>query len=112
MDLAVRFTPGGKSYPGQVAVERGPLVLALDKGANFDISDLGRAALKAVPERLTEEKPGLYALPGVVAEKGQARPVTLHLVPFADAHEYRIWLPSAARETAARRQGAAHGRLP
>jgi len=113
VDLAVRFTPGGRSYPGQVAVERGPLVLALDKGANLELPDLGHAALKAVPERLTEEKPGLYALPGIVSENGHARPVTLHLVPFAEAREYRIWLPpAAARETAARRWGAGHSQLP
>jgi hypothetical protein len=96
VDLAVRFTPGGKSYPNYVAVERGPLVLALDKGASPNIPDLNQAALKTLPEQLTAEKPGLYDLPGVVTENGHARDVTLHLVPFAAAHEYRIWLPQPA----------------
>jgi DUF1680 family protein len=66
VDLTVRFTPGGKSYPNYVAVERGPLVLALDKGASPNIADLNQAALKTLPEQLTAQKPGLYALPGVV----------------------------------------------
>ncbi len=100
VDLAVRFTPGGRSYPGYVAVERGPLVLALDKGASFDLASLNHAALKTLPEQLTAEKPGLYALPGVVTESGHARDVTLHLVPFAEAREYRIWLPQPAAATA------------
>ena len=96
VDLAVRFTPGGKSYPGYVAVERGPLVLALDKGASVDLADLSRATLKTLPELLTAEQPGLYDLPGRVTENGHARDVTLHLVPFAAAREYRIWLPQPA----------------
>jgi hypothetical protein len=96
VDLAVRFTPGGKSYPNYVAVERGPLVLALDKGASPNIPDLNQAALKTLPEQLTAEKSGLYDLPGVVTENGHARDVTLHLVPFAAAREYRIWLPQPA----------------
>ena len=45
---------------------------------------------------LTAEKPGLYALPGVFTENDDARDVTLHLVPFAAAREYRIWLPVPA----------------
>jgi hypothetical protein len=96
VDLTVRFTPGGKSYPNYVAVERGPLVLALDKGASPNIADLNQAALKTLPEQLTAQKPGLYALPGVVMDNGHARDVTLHLVPFAAAREYRIWLPQPA----------------
>ncbi|MGD0581253.1 MAG: beta-L-arabinofuranosidase domain-containing protein, partial [Bryobacteraceae bacterium] len=102
VELAVRFTPGGKSYPNHVAVERGPLVLALDKGASFDLADISRAALKTVPAPLTQGKPGLYTLPGVVNDSGQTRAVTLHLVPFADAKEYRIWLPLAAAAASGR----------
>jgi len=52
--------------------------------------------LKTLPEQLTAEKSGLYDLPGVVTENGHARDVTLHLVPFAAAREYRIWLPQPA----------------
>ena len=101
VDLAVRFTPGGKSYPGHFAVERGPLVLALDKGANFDLADINRAWLKTIPEPLAAGKRGLYDLPGVVTENGHARDTTLHLVPFANASEYRIWLPQSAADVPA-----------
>ena len=71
-------------------------MLALDKGASPNIPDLNQAALKTLPEQLTAEKSGLYDLPGVVTENGHARDVTLHLVPFAAAREYRIWLPQPA----------------
>jgi len=96
VDLAVRFTPGGKSYPSRYAVERGPLVLALDKGASYDVPDIAAASLKSVPETLKEERAGLYTLPGVLTESGVQRDIQLHLVPFADAREYLIWLPAAA----------------
>jgi DUF1680 family protein len=93
MDLNARFVPGGKSYPGAVGVERGPLVLALEKSANAGLGDLDKLAAKAasaVPA-LKAEKSGEYTLPGV--ESG--RDVTLRLVPFAEAREYRVWIPKA-----------------
>jgi DUF1680 family protein len=121
VDLRTRFVAGGKSYPNSFAVESGPLVLALDKGANFDLGDIGKLALKPAPpqvgtqheqqgmitgwdikaaarrttptERLIMERPGLYALPGVSLNGEQSKDVTLHLVPFADAGEYRVWIP-------------------
>ena len=33
-------------------------------------------------------------------DNGQTRAVTLHLVPFAGAQEYRIWLPVAGASSA------------
>ncbi len=123
LDLPTHFVAGGKSYPNSFAVQRGPLVLALDQGANFDLGDIGKLALKPAPlqptvqqkqpnvlsgwemkmasrgtgptERLIEERPGLYALSGVLLDGEQSKDVTLHLVPFADAKEYRVWIPRA-----------------
>jgi len=124
LDLPTRFVAGGKSYPNSFAVESGPLVLALDKGANFDLGDISKLALKPAPaqvrtqheqqglitgwdikaaargtgpsERLTEERPGVYALSGVLVDGAQTKDVTLHLVPFAAASDYRIWIPREA----------------
>jgi uncharacterized protein len=121
LDLPARFIDGGKSYPNSVAIERGPLVLALDKGANFALADIGKVALKPAPSQIKErsgnsstapakqsaaaaraslapvtaEKPGLYSLPGVVLDGTQSRDLMLHFVPFAEAREYLVWLPRA-----------------
>ena len=46
-------------------------------------------------ERLSVERPGLYALPGLLLDGAQSKDVTLHFVPFADAKEYRVWIPRA-----------------
>jgi DUF1680 family protein len=122
LDLPARFVGGGKSYPNSVAIERGPLVLALDTGVNFELADIGKVAVKLAPSQvakerngnssavsakqssaaaranvapLTVERPGLYSMPGVVLEGTQSRDLMLHFVPFAEAKEYRIWLPRA-----------------
>lgn len=95
MDLAVHFANGGKSYPGHLAVERGPLVLALEKGANLQLPDIQSAALKGRNESLSEDRAGVYSLAGVVPVGGQTKDATLHLVPFAEANEYRVWIPLA-----------------
>jgi uncharacterized protein len=95
MDLAVRFADGGRSYPGHLAVERGPLVLALEKGANLQLRDIQRAALKQRGEPLSEDRVGVYSLAGVVPNGDQTRDTTLRLVPFAEANDYRIWIPLA-----------------
>ena len=92
MDLAVRYANGGRTYPGHLAVERGPLVLALEKGVNLQLPDIQNAALKGIGEPLREDRVGVYSLAGVVHNGGQLRDATLRLVPFADANEYRIWI--------------------
>jgi DUF1680 family protein len=95
VDLAVRFADGGRSYPDHIAVERGPLVLALEKGANLQLPDIQSAALKHSGEPLSEERVGVYSLTGVVPIGDEVRDATLRLVPFAQANEYRIWIPLA-----------------
>ncbi len=95
MDLAVRYASGGRTYPGHLAVERGPLVLALEKGANLQLPGIQNAALKQTGEPLREERVGVYSLAGVVRNGDETRDATLRLVPFAEANEYRIWIPLA-----------------
>ena len=56
LDLRARFVDGGKSYPNSFAVERGPLVLALDKGANFDLGDISKLVLKPAPSQVKTQK--------------------------------------------------------
>jgi len=95
MDLAVRFANGGRSYPGHIAVERGPLLLALEQSANRQLPGIQSAALKQGGEPLSEERVGVYSLAGVVRIGDETRDATLRLVPFAEANEYRIWIPLA-----------------
>lgn len=98
LDLPVRFIKGGNSYPGQLAVERGPLVLALEKGANPQLHNIQHAALKQAGEVLREDRVGVYSLAGVIHNGDKTAEATLRLVPFAEANEYRIWIPLAQPE--------------
>lgn len=49
MEMTVRRAPGGTSYPGRVAVERGPQVLAVDLALDPEIPDRNLVALPAGP---------------------------------------------------------------
>jgi DUF1680 family protein len=97
MDLTTRIVPGGPSYPYNVAVARGPQLLALESALNPDLVDTQAAGPNAMQARLTEARDRLpldwtgkqaYRMEGVVAGK----PKDLVLVPFADARTYRLWL--------------------
>lgn len=110
MEMAVGRLDGGRSYPDQVAFRRGPQVLALEAGLNPGVRHLHRAAVEANADlRLagmsgrTGEVRGkqTYAIMGTALSwtgRGALTARTkLVLVPFADAHEYRVWLPMANR---------------
>jgi DUF1680 family protein len=97
IDLTARLVPGGASYPYNVAVARGPQLLALDGRVNPKVVDLQSAGPVSAEVKLTEAAGELpvgwagrqaYGLEGVVAGK----PRSLVLVPFADAVSYRVWL--------------------
>lgn len=97
MDLTTRIVPGGPSYPYNVAIERGPQVLALEGTINRNLLDLQAAGPRAATVQLTDAKEQLpgnwigkqaYRMEGVVA----GHPRELLLVPFADARTYRVWL--------------------
>ena len=88
-DVHPQLLDGGKSYPGFVALKRGPQVLALDQALNPQINDLATVRLNtatvvALPK--TQLPSGwvgsqLYSVQGLA----DGKPVTLRLVPFAEA---------------------------
>jgi uncharacterized protein len=90
MDMTVQVLTGGKSYPGYVAMQRGPQVLALEAGANPGLK-LDEAAAPA--------RPGLVKTrdwdDGPAWSIKAASGAPLVLVPFADAREMRVWLRAA-----------------
>jgi hypothetical protein len=112
MELSVSVVPGGASYPNHVAWQRGPQVLALEAAVNPQIRSLHRAAptwLDAV--QLTDASPRLpkawagtqaYAIPGLASQlagpgRQEIRRMDLILIPFAEARDYRVWLPRPER---------------
>jgi len=97
MDLTVRLIPGGPSYPYNVAVARGPQILALESALNRGLLDLQAAGPRSVQVTLIDASGQLprnwagrqaYRMEGVAAGK----PRDLVLAPFADARTYRVWL--------------------
>jgi hypothetical protein len=104
MDLPVKLLPGYPGYSEYVAIQRGPQILALEKAVNAGVPYLSRAGLRevAAAAELKSVKPTagwagaqVYAVEGVatqLAGSEKPAPVTLKLVPFADALTYRIWV--------------------
>jgi DUF1680 family protein len=78
IDMTVQVIPGGKSYPDEVAIQRGPQVLAAEDSLNPQGAIWRAAPLK--------ESPG-------------GKPVytagALTLIPFSDAMSMKVWLPLA-----------------
>ncbi|MDQ2775281.1 MAG: glycoside hydrolase family 127 protein [Acidobacteriota bacterium] len=96
MPVLKRTSP---EWPGQIAIQRGPQILALARNVNPQLQDLGNAAWASeLPESLTAGGPDTkmpfgaveqgYAIPG----EYQGKPQQLVLLPFADATAYRVWL--------------------
>lgn len=83
MDMTVHTLDGGSSYPGYLAVQRGPQVLAADRAWNLDL-DAVTVSLNGL--RLSDAKPGF---------KVDGTSVTL--IPFADAKDYLVWLKTTTR---------------
>ena len=86
MDLAVRPLAGGKSYPGSVAIQRGPQVLALEESLN-------KAEWKPVRQIRLVDASGQLP-PTWLGKQAYALGGSL-LVPFMDAKTYHVWLPAA-----------------
>lgn len=109
MDMTVRVIDGAPAYPGTVAIERGPQILALSRALNGRIkeleaatvlaSDASRPRLGPVAANLPLSWPGEQAY--TVAGEYEGRPENLILVPFADAKTYRVWLKRLAASTGA-----------
>lgn len=104
MDMTVRVHPGAPTYPGYVALQRGPQVLALEV-VTHDDSPLFLAGLTSPELRVPVDHKfprgwagsQVYECDGFTGNAALGRkPRKLTLVPFADAgqlgHEVRVWL--------------------
>lgn len=110
--MPVQVLAGGKSYPGQVALQRGPQVLAVDSSLNTEVlkNDQWKPGQKISVESLAANRSGIL-LPQnwigkqaytvtVLDEKNNTLKQSLVLVPFADASQteagMKVWLPFVA----------------
>lgn len=107
--MPVQILAGGKSYPGMIAFQRGPQVMAVDSSLNSEV--LKNISLNR-DEKIMIEKPELKhnagLLPGqwigkqaytvnVENKRTNIKNQQLVLVPFADASQtgaaMKVWLP-------------------
>jgi hypothetical protein len=106
MDLTVRALPGGPTYPNYIALQRGPQILALERGLNAHVPYLERAAVipisggfavaRSQPPAEWSSRP-VYESDGVFLRSSptgtpMAETGPLRFVPFADAVDYRVWI--------------------
>jgi hypothetical protein len=99
--MSMSLVDGAPTYPGQTAVQRGPQVLALESAVNPGLGPLTSASLPATastqlqPTEAPTQLPPTWAGDQCYSVEGQldGRPARLFLVPFADARNYRVWLP-------------------
>ena len=107
--IPIKILKGGKSYPGQIAFQRGPQILAFDNSLNVDLI----SKYQFGPEQsLSVEKPGNKSdaslLPGqwigkqayavnITGKPAGASPHQFIMVPFADASQtggdIKVWMP-------------------
>lgn len=106
LDMAVRLVDGGKSYPGYAALMRGPQVLAIDRRDNPAVPFLFRAGFKESAPRVGSD----LAFPGVFFDGGKMSDAQIKLRPFADAADYRVWIPRAGKVSSAPVAKTAFGR--
>jgi hypothetical protein len=99
MPMALQVLQGGKSYPNNVAIQRGPQVLAVDGAINPGM-DLEKAEPKAIDPDRTELADAADKLPkgwrGAQAYTVEGKHGPFVVVPFADAGQtggtYSVWL--------------------
>jgi DUF1680 family protein len=103
-DMPIQYLSGGKSYPGQFALQRGPQVLALDKSLNvptvYDRMSAKDGSVQLDADGLVANRALLPA--GWIGKQAYEASILdktgkIILVPFADASqtegEIRVWLP-------------------
>jgi len=114
--IPIQILAGGKSYPGQVAFQRGPQVLAFDSSLNVDLIKKYQFGLNQKP---AVEKPTGISYPGLLPvqwigkqayrvaiadSKPNGEKEQLTLVPFADASQtggaIKVWMPLTVAGTA------------
>lgn len=106
IDVTVQVLDGGKSYPGCVAVQRGPQVLAFD--ATLNTAEPDTAELKSTNAANVKMNDASAKLPAEwktrQAYEVEAKTGRFVLVPFADAGQtggkYRVWLGPLPTEPA------------
>ena len=107
--MPVQIITGGKSYPGQIAFQKGPQVLALDDSLNKELLKTyppgsGRMILAEKPADknhsglLPKQWIGDQAYIANINEKENKKSGrSLTLVPYADASQtggsVKVWLP-------------------
>jgi uncharacterized protein len=109
MAMDARLIPGIREYSADVAIARGPQVLALGRTLNPEITNLEAVSLGSLHSESLELAPlatsyaknwmgeQAYSLMGTY--RGQPR--KLVLVPFADALNYRVWLAQSKASSGA-----------
>ena len=111
MDLPTRVLSGAPAYPDYALVQRGAQVLALEQVLNPAVPYLHRVALTEASEPLALRPatvpaawPGrqVYEVDGTIGLPGEGEQLRLerravHLVPFADLNNGRVWLTRADR---------------
>ncbi len=108
-DMPVQQISGGKSYPNQIAFQRGPQVLAVDKSLNTEqVFDL----IANSKENIAAGKPNLANHSGILPKNWIGRQAysvdilnkneKLYLVPFAEASQTEgdmmVWLPLSIKK--------------
>lgn len=105
MEMSVQVHDGGAAYPNHLAIQRGPMMMALETQANPGVPHLFRAGLRSAAQAGDG-----YTVPGIAWRDGKLVETDLKLIPFADAKEYRIWLAKPGRVPAGPVSRAAFGR--
>jgi DUF1680 family protein len=110
IDMTVQILNGGAAHPGEVAIQRGPQLLALGATINPQIKDLAAvgpisadvADLKFAPveNKLPPNWSGDQAYS--IAGEYEGNPQQLILVPFADSLASRVWMRTPAASSAAK----------
>jgi DUF1680 family protein len=109
MTMNVRVIPGVRKFSAEVAIARGPQVLALGKTPNPEIADLNAVSIDGLNSSSLQVAPlstnyaanwmgdQAYGITGTY--DGRRRQIVL--VPFADAVNYRVWLAQSKASSGA-----------
>jgi len=111
MDMRTQVVSGAPTYPDYALVQRGPQLLALEQALNPDVPYLHRVALTEAGEPLAMRPAAVpagwagrqvYEFDGLVGLPGEGEPLrldrrALHLVPFADLNNGRVWITRTGR---------------
>ena len=108
-NIPIQILSGGKSYPGQVAFQRGPQVLAFDNSLNVDLLkkyQFGSGQKLSV--EIPDNKSDVALLPDqwigkqaykvkIIGKNSNSENRQLIMVPFADASQtggdVKVWMP-------------------